>query len=68
MSADTDAGGVPSTDPSVMREQTVIALLVTCFTGYAMIYSGVGKRLLRTGTRGRCPRCGRLRIVCTCGS
>lgn len=51
---------------SVPRE-TVIALLVTCFSGYAMLYSGLAKKMLRLGTRGRCRTCGRTRDVCTCG-
>jgi hypothetical protein len=50
-----------------MSHATLTALLVTCFSGYTMIYSGLAKRLLRTGTRGRCRQCGRARAVCTCG-
>jgi hypothetical protein len=40
---------------------------VTCFSGYSMVFAGLAKRRLRTGTRGRCRKCGRARVVCTCG-
>jgi hypothetical protein len=50
-----------------MGHATLTALLVTSFGGYTMIYSGLAKRMLRTGTRGRCRKCGRTRDVCTCG-
>jgi hypothetical protein len=49
-----------------MTHQTVIAMLVTCASGYTMLASGLAKRTLRLGTRGRCPGCGRLRAVCSC--
>jgi len=49
-----------------MSHDTVIAMLVTCVSGYAMLFAGLGKRALRLGVRGRCRHCGRLRAVCTC--
>jgi hypothetical protein len=49
-----------------MAHQTVIAMLVTSVCGYTMIASGLAKRTLRLGVRGRCPDCGRLRVVCSC--
>ena len=49
-----------------MSQQTLVAILVTCASGYTMLVSGLSKRRLRLGTRGRCPRCGRLRAVCSC--
>jgi hypothetical protein len=51
-----------------MAHGTLTALLVTSFGGYAMIYSGLAKRMLRIGLRGRCRKCGRARAVCTCGA
>jgi hypothetical protein len=49
-----------------MTHQTAIAMLVTSLSGYAMVAAGLAKRKLRLGVRGRCRRCGRLRVVCTC--
>jgi hypothetical protein len=49
-----------------MTHQTLIAILVTCASGYTMLFNGVAKRTLRLGERGRCPDCGRLRIHCSC--
>ena len=49
-----------------MSQQTLIAILVTSASGYTMLVSGFAKNRLRLGTRGRCPRCGRLRAVCGC--
>jgi hypothetical protein len=49
-----------------VTHQTVIGMLVTSAAGYAMLFTGVAKRKLRLGVRGRCRRCGRLRAVCTC--
>jgi hypothetical protein len=49
-----------------MTHQAVIGMLGTSVAGYAMLFTGVAKRRLRLGARGRCRRCGRLRAVCTC--
>ena len=49
-----------------MAHQTTFAILVTCASGYAMLFSGLAKRRLRIGTRGRCRSCGRLRETCSC--
>jgi hypothetical protein len=49
-----------------MSHDTVIAMLVTCASGYTMLFGGLAKRTLRLGVRGRCRHCGRLRAVCTC--
>jgi hypothetical protein len=49
-----------------MSQQTAIAMLVTSAAGYAMVLGGLARRRLRLGARGRCRRCGRLRVVCTC--
>jgi hypothetical protein len=49
-----------------MTHQTLTVLLVTCASGYTMIYAGLAKRRLRTGGRGYCRTCGRERVVCTC--
>jgi hypothetical protein len=49
-----------------MTHQTLIAILASCASGYTMLASGVAKRTLRLGARGRCPQCGRLRVVCGC--
>lgn len=49
-----------------MAHQTVIAMLVTSVSGYTMLASGIAKRTLRLGVRGRCRSCGRLRVACTC--
>ena len=49
-----------------MTHQTVIAMLITSASGYTMLAGGLAKRKLRLGVRGRCRRCGRLRVVCTC--
>jgi hypothetical protein len=49
-----------------MSHQTVIAILVTCASGYTMLFNGVAKRTLRLGQRGRCHGCGRLRVYCSC--
>ncbi|HUJ56297.1 MAG TPA: hypothetical protein VLW49_09955 [Gaiellaceae bacterium] len=49
-----------------MSHQTLIAMLVTCGSGYAMLFSGLAKRKLRVAPRGRCRQCGRLRETCSC--
>ena len=49
-----------------MAHQTLIAMLVTCASGYGMLYSGLAKRKLRLGLRGRCRHCGRVRDMCSC--
>lgn len=49
-----------------MAHQDLLALLVTCAAGYTMIYTGLAKRMLRLGGRGRCRRCGRNRDYCSC--
>ncbi|HZD88019.1 MAG TPA: hypothetical protein VE088_08445 [Gaiellaceae bacterium] len=49
-----------------MSHQTLIAMLVTSVSGYWMLYSGLAKRMLRLGLRGRCASCGRLRATCSC--
>jgi hypothetical protein len=49
-----------------MTHQTLIAILVTCASGYTMLFNGVAKRTLRLGERGRWAGCGRLRGHCSC--
>ena len=49
-----------------MEHQTLLAIVITCASGYTMLFSGLAKRRLRLGARGRCPRCGRLRETCSC--
>lgn len=49
-----------------MGHQTTLAILITCASGYTMMFTGLAKRRIRLGVRGRCRKCGRLRETCTC--
>lgn len=63
---DTDAPvGGPDEDRD-MSHQMILAALVTCASGYGMLYAGLAKGMLRTRAGGRCPSCGRMRHSCSC--
>lgn len=49
-----------------MTHQTLTAILVSSASGYVMLWSGIAKKRLALGGRGRCRSCGRIRLVCTC--